>query len=235
MKTRTLVCLLLIVSLLAPKASYARWMNPSTGRFHTMDTFEGGHRDPQSLHKYAYAANNPVNLTDPSGHDPLSSAINGQLVHKVIGRDFMSKVPGGISGPAVSTILGGIYPGSYFPTIQMFPDLIDVPGKQIYEIKPFPRWLDGKVQLMGYVAAFNYFDKAGAWIAGSTYMPPSKIYLGALSWAWVYPPSAGVIMYDVIDVPALALVSVGAVATVRNADIITSVCVATLNSLMGAP
>jgi|GEM_PF-5219385 len=63
-----LVCLLLIVSLLAPKASYARWMNPSTGRFHTMDTFEGDQRNPQSLHKYTYAHANPVDLKDPTGH-----------------------------------------------------------------------------------------------------------------------------------------------------------------------
>jgi hypothetical protein len=181
-------------------------------------------------------ADNPVNLTDPTGRDWLSSTINGKLVHKIIGRDFMDKVQGGVSGLAVNTVLEGILPpGTYLPTISMFPDLIDVRGKQLYEIKPFPRWLDGKLQLMGYIAAFNYFDPAKGWTAGSTYMPPSKIYLGALSWAWVYPPSGGVIMYDVIDVPALAMVSVGVVATVRNADIITSVCIATLNSLMGAP
>jgi hypothetical protein len=45
-------------------------MNPQTGRFHTMDTFEGDQENPQSLHKYLYCAANPVNRTDPSGHDP---------------------------------------------------------------------------------------------------------------------------------------------------------------------
>lgn len=68
MKARIVLCLLLIVSLLAPKASYARWMNPGTGRFHTMDTFEGDQRNPQSLHKYTYAHNDPVNRKDPSGN-----------------------------------------------------------------------------------------------------------------------------------------------------------------------
>ncbi|HWQ91673.1 MAG TPA: RHS repeat-associated core domain-containing protein [Clostridia bacterium] len=212
----------------------ARYYNPQTGRFWTMDSYEGSQSDPLSLHKYLYAQDNPINLTDPSGHNPLSAAINGQLVHKIIGRDFMAKVPGGISGPAVSTVLGGLYPGTYFPTILMFPDLIDVQGKQIYEIKPFPRWLDGKLQLTMYVGAFNFFDPAKGWTAGSTYMPPSKIYLGALAWAIVYQPSGGVIMYDVIDVPALVMVSAGAVATIRNADIIATTCIATLNSLMGA-
>ncbi len=77
MKARILVCLLLIVSLLAPKASYARWMNPSTGRFHTMDTFEGRQTDPPSLHKYLYAEANPVENSDPSG---LEVALQDHLV-----------------------------------------------------------------------------------------------------------------------------------------------------------
>jgi hypothetical protein len=75
MKARILICLLLIVSLLAPTASYARWMNPSTGRFHTMDTFEGDQRNPQSLHKYTYAANNPVNNIDPAGRESIGDVM----------------------------------------------------------------------------------------------------------------------------------------------------------------
>jgi RHS repeat-associated protein len=47
----------------------ARYMNPSTGRFVTMDSFEGRNADPRSLHKYTYVGNNPVNKIDPSGKD----------------------------------------------------------------------------------------------------------------------------------------------------------------------
>jgi RHS repeat-associated protein len=49
----------------------ARYYKPDTGRFWTMDTFEGRYEEPQSLHKYIYGANDPVNLIDPSGHDEL--------------------------------------------------------------------------------------------------------------------------------------------------------------------
>lgn len=35
--------------------------------FGDVDTFEGVVSDPASLHKYAYAANDPANLIDPSG------------------------------------------------------------------------------------------------------------------------------------------------------------------------
>jgi RHS repeat-associated protein len=45
----------------------ARYLNPETGRFLTQDAFEGFPFDPPSLHKYAYAHNDPVNNLDPSG------------------------------------------------------------------------------------------------------------------------------------------------------------------------
>jgi len=44
-------------------------MNPSSGRFWSMDTYEGRNQDPASLHKYLYCGNNPANLSDPSGRD----------------------------------------------------------------------------------------------------------------------------------------------------------------------
>src|SRR5260221_622311 len=48
----------------------ARYSNANTGRFWTMDSNEGFTAEPLSLHKYVYAADNPVNLLDPSGQDP---------------------------------------------------------------------------------------------------------------------------------------------------------------------
>jgi RHS repeat-associated protein len=47
----------------------ARLMSASTGRFLTMDTFQGDNGEPLSLHKYLYCHGNPVNHVDPSGHD----------------------------------------------------------------------------------------------------------------------------------------------------------------------
>jgi RHS repeat-associated protein len=45
----------------------ARYYNPMNGRFNRVDPFAGSPQDPQSLHKYNYAHNNPVNAIDPSG------------------------------------------------------------------------------------------------------------------------------------------------------------------------
>ena len=45
----------------------ARYYQPATGRFWSMDSFEGSQKHPQSLHKYLYCHGNPINGTDPSG------------------------------------------------------------------------------------------------------------------------------------------------------------------------
>ena len=45
----------------------SRYYVASTGRFLTMDSFEGSPWEPQSLHKHVYAHNNPVKNIDPSG------------------------------------------------------------------------------------------------------------------------------------------------------------------------
>jgi RHS repeat-associated protein len=52
----------------------ARYHNPITGRFWTMDNNEGHSFDPLSLHKYFYANADPVNLIDPSGRNTTSLA-----------------------------------------------------------------------------------------------------------------------------------------------------------------
>jgi len=45
----------------------SRYLNVSTGRFWTMDEFEGFDESPMSLHKYQYSTGDPMNRTDPSG------------------------------------------------------------------------------------------------------------------------------------------------------------------------
>ena len=64
----------------------ARYMDTSTGRFISQDSYAGSISDPISLHKYLYANSNPVMYSDPSGFTPLSltdmsvsQAVNAQL------------------------------------------------------------------------------------------------------------------------------------------------------------
>ena len=48
----------------------ARYYDVSTGRFISQDSFEGFRRIPESLNRYSYVYNDPVNRTDPSGNGP---------------------------------------------------------------------------------------------------------------------------------------------------------------------
>ena len=47
----------------------AAYLNPDTGRFWTMDSYEGNSSEPLSLHKYLYANADPINRIDPSGQN----------------------------------------------------------------------------------------------------------------------------------------------------------------------
>ncbi|MGA8367939.1 MAG: RHS repeat-associated core domain-containing protein, partial [Candidatus Acidiferrales bacterium] len=64
----------------------ARYLNTTTGRFWSMDTFEGDPRSPLSLHKYLYTEDDSINILDPSGHqdeieeaaaESIASTLNG--------------------------------------------------------------------------------------------------------------------------------------------------------------
>ena len=46
----------------------ARYYNPSLGRFITPDTVVQAPNNPQTLNRYSYCGNNPVNAIDPTGH-----------------------------------------------------------------------------------------------------------------------------------------------------------------------
>src|SRR6266508_3711297 len=47
----------------------ARWYHTAQGRFVTQDTWMGEPTRPGTLNRFNYTENNPVNRTDPSGHD----------------------------------------------------------------------------------------------------------------------------------------------------------------------
>jgi RHS repeat-associated protein len=49
---------------------HARYFASAQGRFSSADTVAGSIGNPQSLNRYAYVNNNPLNFTDPTGHMP---------------------------------------------------------------------------------------------------------------------------------------------------------------------
>lgn len=77
----------------------ARQYCPKTGRFWTLDNFEGAPDNPVSLHKFIYASDDPVNNSDPSGHFTVAQ------VGAAMG---MSSAVGGLSGAVYGGIKHGV-------------------------------------------------------------------------------------------------------------------------------
>lgn len=85
MPKRILHFLLIILLFVAPATTHARWLSVNTGRFHTMDTYEGDQENPATLHKYLYCHADPVNGTDPTGHFmDMGSALSGSSLSQGI-------------------------------------------------------------------------------------------------------------------------------------------------------
>ena len=55
----------------------ARYYDPENARFLTQDTYRGDATQPDTLHLYAYCANNPINYTDPTGHFVMALPVIG--------------------------------------------------------------------------------------------------------------------------------------------------------------
>jgi RHS repeat-associated protein len=86
----------------------ARYLNVTTGRFWSMDTYEGNDEDPISLHKYLYAGENPANMTDPSGHDDLAEVSFSISVSVGLGAAAGYAYTGSLKGAEFGALGGGI-------------------------------------------------------------------------------------------------------------------------------
>ncbi len=85
----------------------ARYMNPTTGTFITMDEYAGSVFEPVSLHKYLYANANPVMFSDPSGYLSVSELSASMAIQGIIG----GIVSAGIN---ILTFLNTAEPGDKF-------------------------------------------------------------------------------------------------------------------------
>jgi len=62
----------------------ARYLNVSTGRFWSMDSFDGYVSDPLSLHKYLYCFGNAPDCVDPSGQEGDSASTLAATAYGII-------------------------------------------------------------------------------------------------------------------------------------------------------
>ncbi|MFQ5843491.1 MAG: toxin TcdB middle/N-terminal domain-containing protein [Planctomycetota bacterium] len=89
----------------------SRHYDPSLGRFLQPDPVVGDRLDPHALNRYAYARDNPVNLTDPSGRSPLGAfLLVGALA--LLDRDTREDVVRSVALTAATILLtGALGPG----------------------------------------------------------------------------------------------------------------------------
>ncbi len=85
-----------------------RRRDPEIGRFIQPDTIVPTAADPQGLNRYSYCNNNPLNSTDPSGHDPLTVAIIIIVVAVVVNVAVAAATGGDIGKAALAGFIGGL-------------------------------------------------------------------------------------------------------------------------------
>ncbi|MBM3248005.1 MAG: hypothetical protein FJZ10_01070 [Candidatus Omnitrophica bacterium] len=104
----------------------ARYYNPTIGRFISPDTIVQSPGNPQTLNRYSYAGNNPINNVDPSGHSWKSfwKSLVGGIIGAVVGvlsgqpwlgfsayNAFMAAMNGGNIGAALAGAVVGYFGG----------------------------------------------------------------------------------------------------------------------------
>jgi RHS repeat-associated protein len=98
----------------------ARYLNTGTGRFHSMDTYEGRNGEPQTLHKDLYAHGNPVMFTDPSGMfslQEMTAAIGMLIVRAQLVGARVYASTAAIASTAMAILRNGFY--RFYSAIQI--------------------------------------------------------------------------------------------------------------------
>ena len=100
----------------------ARYYDPSTGRFMSMDPLLGRLSDPQSIDRYVYCFNNPLIYRDRTGHEPtvifgVIGAIAGAVVGGLWAAANNKDVFAGIASGATAGFVIGLTCGVLAPEV----------------------------------------------------------------------------------------------------------------------
>jgi RHS repeat-associated protein len=189
----------------------SRFMNQSSGRFLTMDRFEGDENDPQSLHKYLYVRNNPVMYSDPSGLFPtpysrvFAAAVEVKIA-EIYTRDH-PLTPNVFFGRRVG--IGGN------PLLK--PDIVNFDLGTYLEIKPLSisGVAHGKAQMLAYFLSLGVvagFEPESYWL-------PSENVIYPLGTPTVFFNAEGLLFYSdeqEIFSEALAATTIAAAANLLS-------------------
>lgn len=134
----------------------ARYLNTTTGRFWSMDSYEGDNQDPKSLHRYLYVGDDPTDSTDPAGLTPLTDFIAKLAARGVA---ITARVYGSLAHTAIEADIEAHYPLAFteVPVAGGEIDVIIPAGEfaHLYEIKPVGGTVDPTKQISRYLAALG--------------------------------------------------------------------------------
>lgn len=117
---------------------HARYCSPLLGRFLSVDRAGASLRAPQTLNRYAYVANNPLNYVDPTGlamecvADEDGNVFCGDSIEVVGEKEDLEPLEGG-AGDSILALLAwslGALPPTGVATPEMVSDLANTPGME---------------------------------------------------------------------------------------------------------
>lgn len=190
----------------------ARYLNTTTGRFWTMDTFDGDSGVPLSLHKYLYVFSDPVNQDDPSGKS--AEGVWGTLLHNQIYPKFQSYLQSlghvGFTNTSLAVILSLPEEDRALEGAYDRPDLVDVTAGEVYEIKPVWLYEEAEADIAYYIYQLGALGKSPqSWEPGTKFNAAGEYPLQAGVVADVEPTEDGAILYTIRStVPTLVPVDV---------------------------
>jgi RHS repeat-associated protein len=118
---------------------HARYLDPVTGRFESMDPLQGSTTDVGNLNHFVYAAGNPVDLFDPSGMAWEWNAENGARAHLAFSvyALFQGKIPTfDFPLKSVADVLGYNLFQRNPAGGALKPDAVSFQDKTFFELKP---------------------------------------------------------------------------------------------------
>jgi RHS repeat-associated protein len=86
----------------------ARYYDATTGRFSSVDPFEGLQDNSTSLHRYLYAYNNPISFADPSGKTTLAMVLGDGATRSILDSLWQALAISSVvtATAAIATLLG---------------------------------------------------------------------------------------------------------------------------------
>ena len=182
----------------------------------------------------APAPTGPLPPVSPGSAGVLKTMLLGQLVHRVLGQEFVNDTfrageTARFSDATINEILRYDDADAGLGLAGVLrPDLVSL-GRgylhygEVYEIKPDSRYgrLVGPKQLAAYIALLDGKSMRRVFGPGKEWMPPTALQIGPTTWAYFRGPVNGVIYYRVGDTQdgteAAALVAAGIGALLLSA------------------